>query len=243
MAGTSSRDRSWAPSTESPAIWADRQAPAVRASLVDSYAPLVRRLAARVYARRVGSELEFADLVQLGMVGLLEAIDRYTPARGIRFEAFAMHRIEGAILNGLPSYSELQRLLAFRRSRTSERAESLTLEPTEQESSALDRLADLAIGLSLGFILEDAGNDASDEPAAPDNAYARVELKQMRRRLAELTERLPDAQRKVIFRHYFQQQSFEEVALGMSLSKGRVSQIHHAALGQLRKRLHELKVL
>ncbi|MGM9485070.1 sigma-70 family RNA polymerase sigma factor [Roseateles sp. NT4] len=209
---------------------------------MDSYAPLVRRLAARVYSRRVGTELEFADLVQLGMVGLLEAIDRYTPARGVRFEAYAAIRIEGAILNGLPSYSELQRLLAFRRSQESERAESLTLE-SEPESSSLDRLADLAIGLSLGFILEEAGNDTAEEPAAPDNAYARIELKQMRRQLAELTERLPEAERNVIHRHYFQQQAFEDIALGMGLTKGRISQIHHTALRRLRQRLHELKAL
>lgn len=214
----------------------------MRAGLVDTYAPLVRRLAARVYSRRVGSELEFADLVQLGMVGLLEAIDRYTPARGVRFEAYAALRIEGAILNGLPSYSELQRRLAFRRSQESDRAESLTLE-SEPESSALDRLADLAIGLSLGFILEDAESDATDEPAAPDNAYARVELKQMRRQLTELAERLPQAERTVIYRHYFQQQPFEEIARGMALTKGRISQIHHAALKRLRQRLQELRAL
>lgn len=242
MAGTSLPELSSAPSTDAHARWANRQSPAARASLVDSYAPLVRRLAARVYSRRVGTELEFGDLVQLGMVGLLEAIDRYTPARGVRFEAFATLRIEGSILNGLPSYSELQRLLSFRRKLESERAQSLQ-ELSEQDRSALDRLADLAIGLSLGFILEEAESDATQEPAAPDNAYARVELRQMRRQLAELTERLPDAEHKVIFRHYFQQQPFDEIALGMDLSKGRVSQIHHAALRRLRARLQDLRIL
>ena len=79
MVGTSSPDPCSAPSTERAAAWANRQSPAERASLVDAYTPLVRRLAARIYSRRVGGELEYADLVQLGMVGLLEAIDRYTP--------------------------------------------------------------------------------------------------------------------------------------------------------------------
>src|SRR5437868_7509571 len=103
MAGTSSPAHSSAPSTEHAARWANRQSPAERAGLVAAYTPLVRRLAARVYARRIGGELEYADLVQIGMVGLLEAIDRYTPARGVRFETFATYRVEGAILNGLPS--------------------------------------------------------------------------------------------------------------------------------------------
>lgn len=210
---------------------------------MDAYTPLVRRLASRVYSRRICSELEFADLVQLGMVGLLEAIDRYTPARGVRFEAYAALRIEGAILNGLPSYSELQRLLAFRRGLTAERAESLRLQYNESEASALDRLADLAIGLSLGFILEDAGIETPEEPSTPDNAYERAELRQMRRQLAELMEQLPENERRVLFRHYFQQLPFEDIALDLSLTKGRISQIHHTGLRRLRQRLQALKTL
>lgn len=221
--------------------WERRQSPAERACLVDAFTPLVRRLARRVYARRVGSELEFADLMQLGMVGLLEAIDRYTPARGVRFEAFAVHRIEGAILNGLESYSELQHLLAFRRARASERLESLRPDQPKAERSALDRLAELAIGISLGYLLETPDDELQEQSASPDNAYVRVELKQMRRQLTELVDRLPVVQRRVIHRHYFQQQPFEEIARGLGLSKGRVSQVHHAALGDLRDLLHQLR--
>lgn len=242
MAGTSSPGPSSAPSTERVAAWASRQSPAERASLVDAYTPLVRRLAARVYARRFGAELDYADLVQIGMTGLLEAIDRYSPARGVRFETYAAHRIEGALLNGLPACSELQRQLAVRRELVRERARSLQAE-APQERSALEHLAELAIGLALGFALEDPGAAEAQEPAGPDNAYARTELMQLRRRLAELVEQLPEAERRVVFRHYFQQLPFEEIALGMKLSKGRISQIHHAALRRLRGRWRELKGL
>ncbi|HEY8880059.1 MAG TPA: sigma-70 family RNA polymerase sigma factor, partial [Roseateles sp.] len=123
---------------------------------MEAYTPLVRRLAARAYSRRIGGELEYADLVQMGMVGLLEAIDRYTPARGVRFETFATYRVEGAILNGLPSYSELQRQLALRRELARERAQSLREQTETRDRSALERLADLAISLALGFALEDS---------------------------------------------------------------------------------------
>jgi len=198
----------------------------------------VRRLAARIYGRRFGAELEYADLVQIGMVGLLEAIDRYSPARGVRFEVFATHRIEGALLNGLPACSELQRQLAVRREFMRERAQSLQAS-APPDRSALERLAELAIGLALGFALEDSGL----EPAEPDNAYARIELAQLRRRIAELTQRLPEAERRVVFRHYFQQQPFDEIAASLGLTKGRISQLHHAALRRLRDRLRELKAL
>lgn len=240
MAGTSSPDPSSAPSTENAASWASRQSPLERARLVDAYTPLVRRLAARVFARRLGAELEFGDLVQLGVVGLLEAIDRYTPARGVRFETFATYRIEGAILNGLPSYSEFQRQFAARKHLASERVESLRQEGGAQDRSALEQLGDLAISLALGFALE-GEDDQTNEPSEPDNAYARIELAQLRRQLAELVEQLPEGERLVIFRHYFQQQPFEEIARGATLTKGRVSQIHHAALRRLRERLRALR--
>jgi RNA polymerase sigma factor for flagellar operon FliA len=239
MAGTSSPDPSSAPSTDHSASWISRRLPAERARLVDAYTSLVRRIAARVYARRVGGELEFADLVQLGTVGLLEAIDRYTPARGVRFETYAERRIEGAILNGLSSYSELQRQLAVRRELTRERAESLRQGAGGRDNSALERLAELAIGLALGFALEE-GFEENEGPTAPDNAYARVELAQLRRRVADLTERLPENERRIIVRHYFQQLPFEEIARGLGLTKGRVSQLHHAGLRRLQERLRGL---
>jgi RNA polymerase sigma factor for flagellar operon FliA len=121
-----------------------------------------------------------------------------------------------------------------------ERAQSLREETGAKDRSALERLADLAIGLALGFALEDSGLVADDEPSEPDNAYARTELAQLRRQLAELTGQLPEAERRVIFRHYFQQQPFDEIAAGMRLTKGRISQIHHAALNRLRERLRQL---
>jgi len=147
----------------------------------------------------------------------------------------------GPILNGLPSYSELQRQLALRREIARERAQSLRQEDGPQGRSALECLADLAIGLALGFALEDSGLPSQDEPAEPDNAYARAELAQLRRQLADLTGQLPVAEHRVIFRHYFQQQPFDEIAAGMALTKGRVSQIHHAALKRLRAQLQRLQ--
>lgn len=207
------------------------------------YTPMVRRLAARVYARRIGTELEFADLLQLGLVGLMEAIDRYSPARGVRFEAYASHRIEGAILNGLSGYSEMHQLLAFRRELAAQRVASLRGEKVERERSALQRLADLAIGISLGHLLDAPDADEQDQPALPDNAYARVELKQLRRQLAELVTQLPQVEHHVIHRHYFQQQPFDLIAQGLGLSKGRVSQIHRAALEHLQAQLRQRRAV
>jgi RNA polymerase sigma factor for flagellar operon FliA len=216
------------------ARWTDLRAPADRELLVYAYTVLVRRCAARCFARRVGYELEYADFVQFGMVGLLECIDRFDPNNGARFETYASYRIEGAILSGIPSLSELQQQVAARRRVLHERNQSL-LSAAEPCVSALERLAQVSIGLALGFALEDSGLYQDAESTTPDNAYSRVEMIQLKRRLAELMQRLPEQQRTVIHRHYFQQVKFEDIAISLALTKGRISQIHHAALRSLRE--------
>lgn len=223
------------------ARWERRHEPAGRALLVEAYTPLVRRVAQRVYGRRVGGELHLVDLIQHGMVGLLESMDRYEPERGIRFETFAFLRIEGAILNGLAADSELHRQLAIRREDKRQRLNSLAESPAP-ETSALERLADLAVGMAMGFMLDDAVLSPR-EPAMPDNAYCRTELAQLRRQLAELMQQLPQAEHRVLHRHYFQQVPFDQIALGMGLTRGRISQLHHAGLRRLRELLRQARWL
>lgn len=215
--------------------WFERNSPADRQNLVECYSSFTRILAAKCYARRTSHELEFGDYLQFGFVGLLESIDRFDPAVGVKFETFAGHRINGAILNGVESLSEVQRQTAVRRRVMKERTASLAEGASREPISALERLAEVAIGLALGFALEDAGMyTGSTEGAAPDNAYSRLELRQLSERLAESVATLPEQQRIVIHRHYFQQVPFDEIATAMELTKSRVSQIHRAALMQMR---------
>ncbi|WP_057299456.1 sigma factor-like helix-turn-helix DNA-binding protein [Pelomonas sp. Root1217] len=83
---------------------------------------------------------------------------------------------------------------------------------------------------------EEAGDDiAGEEPAAPDATYAHREQMQIQSQLVHFVERLPASERRVVFTHYFQLHTFEEIALDMDLTKGRVSQLHHAALRRMRE--------
>lgn len=214
--------------------WAHRE-PAARDDLVDVYAAFTRMLAAKCYARRITEGLEFADYLQYGIVGLLEAIDRYDPRAGAKFETFAGYRIQGAILNGVEDLSEVQKQVSVRTQIV--RTRNASLAGREANESALEVLARTAIGLAIGFALEDVGMyRADDEGAAmPDNAYSRLELLQLKRQLAEAVSSLPRQERLVIERHYFQQVSFTEIAASLGLTKGRVSQLHQKALVLLAK--------
>ena len=213
-----------------------------RDRLVAEHTGFVRMLAARCYRRRYCQELEYGDYLQFGMIGLLEAIDRFDPSQGVAFEAFARRRILGAILNGVESLSEKQRQISTRQRVRAERAQSLA-EASEHEgrpADALQRLADIAIGLAIGFMLEDTALYVDGDRASRQTPYARVELAQLRQHLGHLVERLPEQERRVIRYHYYQQIPFEEIARGSGLSKGRISQIHRAALERLRRTHAEL---
>lgn len=88
------------------------------------------------------------------------------------------------------------------------------------------------------FILgadDDRPASAAVELAAPDTPYSRLEQRQTQRQLIGVVERLPAPERRVVLTHYFQLHTFEEVALDMGLTNGRVSQLHHAALRRMRE--------
>lgn len=216
---------------------------AAREELIAAYSDFARIMAARSYARRINMELEFDDYLQFAMVGLIESVDRFDPQRGFKFETFAAARITGAILNGIESASELQEQLAARRRIVGQRAASLNADTasTEGSDAIFQRLAELAIGLAVGFALENSGmiSEASGDYA--DNSYHGVELKQLRSRLKSALAQLPQNQRYVISAHYLQHLTFDEVATTMQLTRGRVSQLHKEALGKLRTRLRDLK--
>ena len=215
--------------------WSDLRETVDRDALVQAYMPYARMLAAKCFSNRICQELEFKDYLQYAMVGLLEAVDRFEPGRSVKFETFAGMRIEGAILDGVENLSEIHKQLAVRRRVARDRLASMKESAQKQETSALERLADIAIGLAIGFALEDSGIFASSERPTQDTAYSRLEMRQVREQLRQLVQLLPERERIVVHRHYFQHVPFDQIAASLDLTKGRVSQIHRSALDRLRQ--------
>lgn len=207
-----------------------------REQLVSAYMGFARMMAAKVYARRAFDEMEFADYLQYARVGLIEAIDRFDPERGVLFETFAAVRMTGAMLTGIESSSEIQRQVATRKRVIGERVASLAepAPPSTGPEAVFARLAEMAIGLAVGFALEESGMYLQEEGEYADNTYSGVELRQLRGRVKAALGELGLNQRRVIELHYLQHLPFEDVANRMSLSRGRISQIHKEALQNLR---------
>lgn len=210
-----------------------------RAGLIEHYMPFARMIAARAYGLRVEPAASFDDYLQYARVGLIEAIDRFDPTRGVSFEAYAVHRVRGAVLNGIDQESERAAQREFRRAAAAERMQSLiarTGRPVDRAS--LQDFIEITVGLAVGMALEAAPGEPIDETPG-GNPYAAVELAQFAREVRRLVAGLPEREREVIQGHYYERLEFQEIARRTAVTKGRVSQLHSQALARLRAGLAE----
>lgn len=211
-----------------------------RETLFNRYAALARLLAHRQSSRHVMLRAERNEFEQFAFEALLQAIDRYDPLRGIPFIAFARRRILGAISDGIARISEIGAQLRTRRRLEQERLRSLTVAEPEADTrdDALARLSDLTMGLALGLFLEGTGLYAAEDQRDPGlSPYDSLEWRQLQVRLAQEVGRLPPKEGSVVRQHYNHGLNFAQIAQLLALSRGRVSQLHSAAIARLRKRI------
>lgn len=218
--------------------------PALRNRLVERHLGLCRRIARALYARRGGLATEFVDYMQLATLGLIEAVDRFDPARGSAFEAFATPRIRGSVLNGLGALSERHQQISLRQRLRDERVKSLTAPMAADAAPSQARhrrdvyleLAEVAVGLALGLMLDGTGmlRDEEADAGRRQDFYDGAEQRELRASIRALVDALPERERYVIRYHYFQGLSFTEIAGLLGFSKGRISQIHQQALQLIR---------
>jgi len=204
-----------------------------RELLFNRHVALAKLLAGREYRRRPPHGSERADFEQLAMTGLLEAIDRFDPLLGPPFSAFAKHRIRGAIADGMSKSSEGAAQYSFRRRSETDRLQSLSENRYGAASDPVSDLTDIAVGLAIGLIAERAAAIAASET----NPYESNSWRDIESRVMAEIEALPDAQRSVMVQHYKHGMPFNEIAVLLRLTKGRISQLHRAAIVRLRDSL------
>jgi RNA polymerase sigma factor for flagellar operon FliA len=208
----------------------------LREQLIEMYLPLARRAAARLFRLRADDSVPFADYLQYARIGLVEAVDGFDPGREVTFETYSSHRIRGAVLNGLGHETEISAQRSFWRTRAQERLDSLKKEPATGVDEELAALATMTMGLAIGYLLEleEVPDEAEDR-----NPYAVTELLQVRRLVRGAVEKLPDRERALVRRHYFEHCNFRTLAQELSVTPGRVAQLHAKALAQIRRSLQE----
>ncbi len=229
-----------------------------REQLILNYSPLVKFVAGRI-AAGLPNSVENADLISYGMFGLIDAVEKFEPGRGVKFETYAISRIRGAIIDELRALDWVPRSVRSR-ARDIERA-IVTLEgrlmrtPVDTEIAdelgiTLKELHDAYSKLSYTSIVsfEDLwalGSDREDRPPAfaledenAENPVDTFEVEEMKDILADAIERLPDRERTVIALYYYDGLSLKEIGQVLGVTESRVSQMHTKAVLRLRARLH-----
>jgi RNA polymerase sigma factor for flagellar operon FliA len=212
-------------------------------------------------AGRVGVGLprnvEQSDLVSFGVFGLIDAIDKFDPERGYKFETYAIARIKGAILDELRSIDWVPRSVRSK-ARTLERAMGkLEAEhhraPTDEEvademgvtpqqlQSTLSQISFVGVAaldemLSGGERGESVtlGDTVADSGAGPMGVY---EVEEMRQILAESINRMPEREKIVLTLYYYEGLTLAEIGRVLGVTESRVCQIHTKAVLQLRSRI------
>lgn len=229
----------------------------VRDRLVLHYAPLVKYVAGRV-GTGLPTHVDVGDLVQSGIFGLVDAIEKFEPERGLRFETYAMQRIRGAILDELRSQDWVPRVVRSR-ARGAERAlerlgARLNRTPTDAELArelgiSVSELRDLYGQLQLTSVvaLEDLvtagkGSGSLVETLPDDDAVDPVAVlvdQDNRRQLAEAVAQLTERDRVVVSLYYFESLTLAEIGKVLGVTESRVSQLHTRAVLRLRGKLVE----
>jgi RNA polymerase sigma factor for flagellar operon FliA len=225
-------------------------------AMLKQYSPLVRRLAHQMIAK-LPANVEIDDLIQVGMIGLSDALTRFDVAQGVQFETFATQRIRGAMLDELRGNDWMSR--GDRRHQRSIEAAVHALEqrqgraPTEGEIAAEMglKLADYQelLGKVRGTTLvcledlggEDGADDFLDRHLATDedNPLARLQDRRMREALVEAIKNLPEREQYVMSMYYEQDMNLKEIAAVLGVTESRVCQLHSQSIARLRARLRE----
>lgn len=230
-----------------------------REELILNYSPLVKYVAGRVSVNLPHS-VDSCDLISYGMFGLIDAIEKFEPGRGFKFETYAISRIRGAIIDELRALDWVPRSVRAR-ARDIEKAilaleNTLQRTPEDEEVAcelgiSLRELHDIYSKLSYTSVVsfedmwsptadrDDKNTLASfikDERAEdPVRAFESEETKEV---LAEAIERLPERERTVVALYYYEGLALKEIGQILGVTESRVSQLHTKAVLRLRARLH-----
>ena len=230
-----------------------------RERLILHYAPLVKYVASRV-ATGLPASVDQADLVSYGMFGLIDALEKFDPGRGNKFETYAIPRIKGAIIDELRAMDWVPRSVRFK-AREIEKAYS-DLEsihkrgPTEKEVAArlgvtLRELHDVINQISFVQVLQldeilSVGSDRGEQVSLLDTLADRgtdpttaLEGEETRGLLAAAINSLSEREKIVVTLYYFEGLTLAEIGDILGVTESRVCQIHTKAVGQLRLQLVE----
>lgn len=231
----------------------------LRDQLIMDYAPLIRFVAQRI-ASRLPSNIEIDDLISAGVIGLMDAIEKYDPSRDNKFKTYAEFRIRGAILDELRSQDWVPRSVR-------DKAKRIERMSTELEQKLGRSVSDSEVSTALGIPLEEYYDMVSKvksvtllsvddltspyqherktlleclESGSSKNPFAQLKSKSVRKILMDNIEELPEKQKLVLSLYYYEDLNLKEIGKILDVTESRVSQLHTQAVERLKVKLKSM---
>ena len=243
-------------------LYRKNQDPNIRDYFIKQYAPLVKYVAGKV-AIGMPHNVEFDDLVGFGVFGLLDAIDKFDPAKHVKFKTYAVTRIRGSIFDELRSIDWVPRSVRQKAREVEEAVRSLEARlgrsATDEEiagemginledfQSLLLKISGTSV-LSLNDVWYSSGEDddqisivESIESPTGLNPDTIVEREEIKRVIVEAINELPDKEKKVLILYYYEDLTLKEIGHVLGVTESRISQLHTKAVMRLRARLTSVK--
>jgi RNA polymerase sigma factor for flagellar operon FliA len=227
-----------------------------KTSYLERFTPLVRRIAHHMIAR-LPPNVQLEDIVQAGMIGLMDAVSRYEEEQGVQFETYAVQRIRGAILDELRQNDWLPRgtRKAQRRvdAAVAKMEQRLGRSPTERELAehlelSLEQYQALlldAYGYQVlfydNYTDEDGESDFLERNAPADRAdpLSRLSDARFKKALVKALDDLPEREKNLMGLYYEQELNFKEIAAVFGVTESRICQLHAQAASRLRAKLKD----
>jgi RNA polymerase sigma factor FliA len=231
-----------------------------REALILNYSPLVKYVAGRVSVG-LPANIEQADLISYGIFGLIDAIEKYEPDRGIKFETYAISRIRGAIIDELRAIDWVPRSVRFKAREVEKAYQSLENKlkrpPSDAEmagelSVSTDELANIYTQLSsvslvaldeLMSVEGERGDRLSLVETLEDTKLAgpveTIEAEEMKQILATAINRLPEREKIVITLYYYEGLTLAEIGQVLGVTESRICQMHTKAVLAMRVKISE----
>jgi RNA polymerase sigma factor for flagellar operon FliA len=226
--------------------------------IIKEYAPLVKFIAQKI-AVRLPANIELDDLLSAGVIGLMDAIDKYDPARDNKFKTYAEFRIRGAILDELRAQDWIPRSMrekaknierAFakleqklgRMVTEDEAAKELGM-PLEEFQESLHQCKSISL-LSLDEVGTFSNGDRKSlmgllESGKGSNPLVQIASAELRDVVAKAIQELPEKQRMVLALYYYEDLNLKEIGDVLEVTESRVSQLHTQAVLRLRSKLQD----
>lgn len=229
------------------------KSPQLREQLIIEYAGLVKVVAGRL-GMYLGYTVEYDDLVGYGVFGLIDAIDKFEIAKGVKFETYASLRIRGSILDQIRKMDWIPRTLRQKQKKIEGALASLEVKlgrtATDEELAveleiSLDELNNwqnqtkVANLVSLDEYLEQGSEVKMDSAIVPkfEQPEEVVEKQELKHMLEQAIEMLTENEKRVIIFYYFEELTLKEISKILEVSESRVSQLHTKALHKMKDKL------